>query len=158
MRPWRSTYAGVPDHVRIELIDMLFQTRVPLAIAGCTLALVAFRMASASGAIGLYALSAAGLAVTMFRIGCETAYHRRASRGAIAVAEAERWERLYAWSSFVFAGLIGALGAIAFSQKEASHQLLATALVFGFAAGIVCSISIRPAPAPRRATSSRPGR
>jgi diguanylate cyclase (GGDEF)-like protein len=124
---------------------MLFQTRVPLAIAGCTLALVAFRMASGSGAVLLYALSAAGVAVTLFRIGCETAYHRRTSRGAIAVVEAERWERLYAWSSFVFAGLIGALGAIAFSQKEASHQLLATALVFGYAAGIVCRISIRPA-------------
>jgi predicted signal transduction protein with EAL and GGDEF domain len=144
IRLWRSTFAGVPDHVRIELIDMLFQTRVPLAIAGATLTIIAFHMAFASGAVALYALSAAGMIVTIFRIGCESAYHRRAARGPLTNAAAEQWQRLYACSSFVFAGLIGALGATAFSENDTSHQLLATALVFGYAAGIVCRISVRP--------------
>ncbi len=45
---WRSIFVGVPDHVRIELIDMLFQTRVPLSIAGFTLAIVSCHVAISS--------------------------------------------------------------------------------------------------------------
>lgn len=138
-------FGSASDHVRIELIDMCFQTHVPLAIAGVTLAMVSAHMAFASGSLLLFALSAAGLIVTAFRIGCEITYHARKARGTLSMTEAERWQRLYAWSSFVFAGLIGSLGAVAFWRNDPSHQMLATALVFGYAAGIVCRISVRPA-------------
>jgi diguanylate cyclase (GGDEF)-like protein len=139
---WRSTFVGVPDHIRVELIDMLFQTRVPLAIAGLTLVLVAFHMAFGSQGPLLYILSGVAGIVTVFRLVCDVLYHRRKRH---SVAASEQWERLYACSSFVFAGLIGLLGAIAFRADDAAHQLLATALVFGYAAGIVCRISVRPA-------------
>lgn len=141
----RSKFETVPDHVRIELIDMCFQTRVPLAIAGVTLTLIAFHMAWPVSSHLLYGLSVAGVIVTVFRIGSEIVYHGRKTRGALSMREAERWELLYACSSFVFAGLIGSLGAIAFRDDKSSDHLLVTALVFGYAAGIVCRISVRPA-------------
>ena len=141
---WRSIFVGVPDHVRIELIDMLFQTRVPLSIAGFTLAIVSCHVAISSANPWFYGLSAAGVIVTIFRVATEGVYHRSKGQRSFTIAAAERWERLYAWSSYVFAGLIGILGAATFWAKNPAHQLLATALVFGYAAGIVCRISVRP--------------
>jgi diguanylate cyclase (GGDEF)-like protein len=145
VRFWKSSFAGVPDHVRIELIDMLFQTRVPLSIAGITLAIVSSYVAYGDANPWFYVLAAAGAAVTIFRVASEIAYHRSKGHRGFTIAQAERWERLYAWSSFVFAGLIGLLGALTFWAVNSAHQLLATALVFGYAAGIVCRISVRPA-------------
>ncbi len=142
---WQKLFATVPDNVRIELVDMLFQTRVPLAIAGVTLIAVSGQMAAASGNLSLYAFSAVVAVVTVFRLACDVAYHRRKGKCAFGIVEAIRWERLYTWSSFAFAGLISLLGTIAFCGDNAADQLLATALVFGYAAGIVCRISVRPA-------------
>ncbi|WP_211912069.1 GGDEF domain-containing protein [Tardiphaga alba] len=142
---WRRAFADVPDHVRVELVDMCFQTRVPLAISGFTLAIVAAHMASASGNMWLGVLSAVGAAVTVFRIACDVLYNKRKPRGGFSPAESRRWEYLYGGSSFVFASLIGLLGFVAFRGTSSAHQLLTTALVFGYAAGIVCRISARPA-------------
>lgn len=142
---WKKTFVGVSEHVRAELVDMLFQTRVPLAIAGVTLIAVSAHIAAGSGRLLLYALSAAGGAVTLFRLCCDFAYHRRKSRGSFISTDVARWERLYGCSSFAFASLIGLLGVIAFQGNDPAHQLLATTLVFGYAAGIVCRISVRPA-------------
>lgn len=141
---YKSISRNVPDHVRTELVDMCFATRVPLAIAGVTLALVASHMAVQSANAALYALALAGLVLTAFRIGCEVVYQRTKRARTFSMREVVKWERVYASSSFVFAGLIGILGAVAFRGTEPSHRLLATALVFGYAAGIVCRISVRP--------------
>ncbi len=107
---------------------MCFQTRVPLAIAGVTLTLIAFHMAWPVSSHLLYALGVAGVIVTAFRIGSEIIYHRRKTRGALLMREAERWERLYACSSFIFAGLIGSLGALAFRDDNPPDHLLVTHL------------------------------
>lgn len=138
-------FEAVPDYVRAELVDMCFATRLPLVIAGLTLAAIAGHMARASHSVTLIVIGVGGLVLTGFRVACESVYHRRKSRGLFTLADVDRWETLYGINSFVFAGLIGTLGAIAFLRDTPAHQLLATALVFGYAAGIVCRISVRPA-------------
>jgi diguanylate cyclase (GGDEF)-like protein len=142
---WHSWFAKVPDPVRVELVDMCFQTRVPLAIAGFTLCLVSAHMAVDTLDARLFILSGAGFFVTVVRLASDVAYRRRRRRSPFGIENARRWEYLYAWSGFVFAGLIGLLGFIAFRENDPAHQLLTTALVFGYAAGIVCRISVRPA-------------
>jgi diguanylate cyclase (GGDEF)-like protein len=142
---WRTNFADAPDYVRVELIDMLFQTRVPLAISGCLLVVISLHMATQSANGVLYILSATGAGLTIFRLVSEVAYHRGKGRCALSLAEALRWEQLYTWSSYSFAGVIGLLGAMSFLGPNPAHQLLTSALVFGYAAGIVCRISVRPA-------------
>jgi diguanylate cyclase (GGDEF)-like protein len=141
---WRRIFAPVTDDVRLELIGALFETRVPIAIAGATLALVLFHSAVAADTPALFVLGTATILVTIGRLMLNGAY-TKSKPAAPDIRAAEIWEQRYAIGSFVFSALIGAAGALAFRNGDGGHQLLATALVFGYAAGAVCRISIRPA-------------
>ncbi len=138
----RHFFAPVSDDVRLELIGALFETRVPIAIAGATLGLVLLRSAIAADSPLLYALCVAS--VTVCRLWLNASYAGSKSV-AWEISTAEKWERRYAAGCFLFSLLIGVTGALAFRDGNYGQQLVATALVFGYAAGAVCRISIRPA-------------
>jgi hypothetical protein len=141
---WRRIFIPVTDDVRLELIGALFETRVPIAIAGATLALVLLDSAVAAVSALFLTVCATGVLATIGRLMLNAAYARSKS-ATFDIRTAEMWERRYAAGSFIFSLLIGATGALAFRDANGGYQLLATALVFGYAAGAVCRISIRPA-------------
>jgi diguanylate cyclase len=141
---WQRLFAPVSDEVRLELIGALFHTRIPIALGGLTLTLVLLHSAMADNGLLVGILSAASVAVTIGRLLLNASYLKK-ERSPSNILTAELWERRYAVGCFVFSALIGAAGALAFRTGTAGQQLIATALVFGYAAGAVCRISIRPA-------------
>jgi diguanylate cyclase (GGDEF)-like protein len=143
-RIWRRIFSPVSDDVRFELVDALFRTSVPIAISGILLVLILLHSMAAVGGPVTLALCAAGVIVAVGRLLLNRAY-LRSDTALVTRPAADLWERRYTVGCFAFSALIGITGALAFHSGTPSHQLLATALVFGYAAGAVCRISIRPA-------------
>lgn len=141
---WRRLFVEVTDEVRLELIGSLFHTKVPIALGGLTLALVLLHSIIATNEIFVGGLAIAGAFVTAGRLTLNAAY-LKARASDFDVRTAEMWERRYAVGCFLFSSLIGITGALAFQNGNSGQQLLATALVFAYAAGAVCRISVRPA-------------
>jgi diguanylate cyclase (GGDEF)-like protein len=142
---WNKLFAPISDAIQSELIGTLFSTRLPLAIAGVNLVLVCAYLAASSHSAWPDVLCLVGIILTVARLTLDVVYHQRRSSSELTVVFARRWERYYAIGSYTFAATIGAAGASAFILKDPVGQMLATALVFGYAAGVVCRISIRPA-------------
>lgn len=141
---WRRLFVEVTDEVRLELIGSLFHTKVPIALGGLTLALVLLHSIIATNEILVGGLAVAGAIVTAGRLMLNAAY-LKAQASDFDVRTAEMWERRYAVGCVFFSSLIGITGSLAFQNGNSGQQLLATALVFAYAAGAVCRISVRPA-------------
>lgn len=143
---WNKLFVPIPEAVRAELIGTLFSTRLPLAITGINLALVcAYLAASSAHPFPMLLIGGLGLVISAGRLALDIAYHQQTRTPEQTIASARSWERRYALGSYVFAATIGMVGASAFMLKNEIGEILATALVFGYAAGVVCRISIRPA-------------
>lgn len=144
-RIWQSVFKPIPDVIRCELVGTLFSTRLPLAITGINLALVCVYLAASSQSVAPLVLCLSGSAVTFARLALDKAFHRHVATSGSTIGATRHWERHYAIGSYVFAAHIGVIGAVAFALKDQIGEMLATALVFGYAAGVVCRISFRPA-------------
>ncbi|MFI4995489.1 MAG: hypothetical protein ACHQAQ_06865 [Hyphomicrobiales bacterium] len=53
------------------------------------------------------------------------------------------WERRYAIGTFAFATLLGMFSARTFMLQDPVSHMVATGLIFGFAAGLVARMSVR---------------
>lgn len=144
-RAWNRLFAPIPDAIRSELVGTLFSTRLPLAITGINLALVCIYLAASSRTFAPLILCLSGVSVTISRLALDFAYHRHVAASGLTSEATKHWERHYAVASYVFAAHVGTIGATAFALKDQIGEMLATALVFGYAAGVVCRISLRPA-------------
>lgn len=140
---WHRLFAPVADDVRLELIGALFQTRTPIALGGATLVLVLLHSMMAASGLFIGVLVIASILVTISRLLLNSAFQKARSK-ALEIGPAVTWEKRYAVGCFAFSTLIGTAGALAFQTNNSGQQLLATALVFGYAAGAVCRVSIRP--------------
>lgn len=140
---WHRLFEPVTDEVRLELVGALFQTGTPIALGGVTLVLVFLHSVNAANEFLIEALAIASILVTISRLLLNADFLRVRSN-ALDTAPAA-WELRYAVGCFAYSALIGTAGALAFHTNNSGQQLLATALVFAYAAGAVCRISIRPA-------------
>lgn len=140
---WHRLFEPVTDEVRLELVGALFQTGTPIALGGVTLVLVFLHSMTAANQILIEALAIASILITISRLLLNADFLRGRSK-ALNTAPAA-WELRYAVGCFAFSALVGTAGALAFHTNNSGKQLLATALVFAYAAGAVCRISIRPA-------------
>jgi diguanylate cyclase (GGDEF)-like protein len=143
-RIWDSVFRPIPDAIRSELVGTLFSTRLPLAITGINLALVCVYLAASSQTVAPLLLCLSGAANAIARLALDTAYHRHVAASGLTPEAVKYWERHYAVGGYVFAAHVGMVGAAAFTLNDQVGEMLATALVFGYAAGVVCRVSLRP--------------
>ena len=89
-------------------------------------------------------LAAAGLLMTVIRGVTMQAYRRRRRSSQLLAPEVRKWERHYAAGSIVFASLLGALCIRFLLLNDPVVSMLTTCLVFGYAAGLVTRVAVRP--------------
>lgn len=122
---------------------MLFSMAIPVLFMGSIFvgvtALVAWQWSDHVVA----ALSVLGGLVTVFRLLVIRSYRRRRVAEK-KLSEVRRWERGYAFSNYAFALLLGLFNARMLMFHLPLVHMIAVSLVFGFGAGVVARISIRP--------------
>ncbi len=108
-----------------------------------------YLIALRKGDIAAFILTIGGVLISMARISLIVAYRRRTAGSPLNVAEARIWECRYAVASVTLAALIGALNARGLMMGHPIDPMLipmmVTGLIFGYGAGIVTRIAVRPA-------------
>ena len=127
--------------VRREFIDTLFGMRLPILGMGIVTAAVAALIAYEwqDPIIAFLALAAA--LITVVRLLVIRGYDLVRPVGD---AQLDRWELRYAFGNYAFGLLLGLLNVYMLNYHFPLLHLIAVSLVFGFGAGIVSRISIRP--------------
>lgn len=123
-----------------ELVGLLFTTAVPMAVVGTATAAIGMLIAYQTGNMSIGVLSAIAMLVTIGRVAVNLAYRRQQP----PPGDAHRWERYYGVGSFSFAVVLGMFGARTFQLNDPVAHMLATGLLFGYAAGMVNRVSVRP--------------
>jgi diguanylate cyclase len=134
--------AALPFPVYREFIDMLFGMTLPIVGFGVVFVGICLLVARELDSSLVLILGALGASTTILRLVALYAY-RRASPVS-DFTELVRWEQRYAVGSYALAGLIAALNVAVISAHEPILHLLTVSLVFGFGAGIVSRIAVRP--------------
>lgn len=131
----------LPLPVYRELVDTLFAMRLPIlglgTVFGSLAGLVAYQWQDPVFA----AIAAGALIVTAGRVMLLSAYARDTPRDE---ARLKQWERRYAAGAYAIALLLAGLNLHALTYHMPLLHLLTVSLVFGFGAGVVSRISIRP--------------
>ena len=122
---------------------MLFSMAIPVIFMGVVFvgvtALVAWKWQDPVVAT----LSAIGAIVTIGRLLVIRSYRRREVADG-GIADIRRWERGYAAGNYSFALLLGLFNLRMLMFHFPLVHMIAVSLVFGFGAGVVARISIRP--------------
>jgi diguanylate cyclase (GGDEF)-like protein len=139
-----STPKQLPDRVFVELVDILFTAMLPTIIIGIAVALIGALIAETQHDSLLWVLTGLSVVLSVLRILMIQAYHRRKAGSTLTTAEARLWERRYATGSLTFALLIGIMNALELSTGFTLAPMLITGLTFGYAAGLVTRVSVRP--------------
>lgn len=134
--------AGLPLPVYREFIDMLFGMALPIFGFGVVFVGICLLVSRELDSSPLLFLAVLGALVTVLRLWALAAY-RRASPG-LDFEGLKRWELRYAIGNYALAALIAALNVAAISVHAPILHLITVSLVFGFGAGIVSRIAIRP--------------
>jgi diguanylate cyclase (GGDEF)-like protein len=136
--------APLPPSILVELVGLLFSAAAPLALIGVAYAAVGGMAMSKDDDPISTVLAFAGIALTAVRLLLVSQF-RRITRGrALGAVEARRWERAFGAGSMAFALCIGCLGARSLAFADAELQMMAIALLCGYAAGQAARVSIRP--------------
>jgi diguanylate cyclase (GGDEF)-like protein len=140
-----SRPGSVSDAVYMEIIATLYGTLVPVLFVGIAQAIVGTITARQTGDIAMAVLTALGVAVAIVRTCDFLAYRRRVDRKPrLDRAEAESWERRYAIGSGITASIIGLFAARSLTLDDAICSVMAIGIAFGFGAGVVARLSLRP--------------
>jgi len=135
--------APLPDAVYRELVDMLFSMAIPVIYMGGVFVGVTALVAWEWHDPVVIALSALGAVVTILRLLVIRGYRRR-NLADSDLAGVRLWERRYAIGNYAFALLLGVFNARMLMFHYPLVHMIAVSLVFGFGAGVVARISIRP--------------
>lgn len=134
--------AALPLPVYRDFVDMMFSMALPIVGFGAVLVGICLLVAQELGSHFLVILGAAGGVVTVLRLAVLLAYRRGAPVSDFG--ELMRWEQRYAVGNYALAILIALLNIAVISAHEPILHLLTVSLVFGFGAGIVSRIAVRP--------------
>lgn len=132
------------DAAYVEIIAALYGTVVPIVFAGIGLAIVGTISARETGDTLTAALTALGVMLSFIRTLDWIAYRRRAARSSLSRAESAVWERRYAVGTVMMALIIGLFAARSLMLEDAICSIMAIGLGFGFGAGVVSRLSLRP--------------
>jgi diguanylate cyclase len=132
----------LPDEIFGELVDVIFTSLPPVAFIGAIMAFVGFLLAARNNDPALWILTVIGVVVTVARILLIVLYRRRAS--VEKVRNARLWERRYAFGAYAFSLVLGAFNLRAIATGDAMVAMLVTSVMFGYGAGIVARLGVRP--------------
>lgn len=134
--------AALPLPVYREFIDMLFGMALPIFSFGMVFVGICLLVARELGNPLLVGLAVLGALVTFLRLAALRAYRRASPVGDFEALM--RWEQRYAIGNYALAAFIALLNVAAIAAHEPMLHLLTVSLVFGFGAGIVSRIAVRP--------------
>lgn len=134
--------AALPLPVYREFIDMLFGMALPIFGFGAVFVGICLLVARELESALLLGLAVLGALATALRLSALHAYRRASPIGDFEGLM--RWERRYAIGNYALAALIALLNVVVISAHQPMLHLLAVSLVFGFGAGIVSRIAVRP--------------
>ncbi len=143
-RSFPSTAGPLPDSVYVELVDNLFTALLPVVIMGVSLATMGALVAMRTGDAMIGGLTIVAAFWSFGRAAVMLAYRRARAVRPIDHAAARKWEGFYAVGSYIFAATLGAFNVRAFAISDPTAEMLATALIFGYGAGMVLRVSVRP--------------
>jgi diguanylate cyclase (GGDEF)-like protein len=135
--------APLPDAVYRELVDMLFSMTLPVVAMGAVVTGVGVLIVLQWRDPVVIALSAGAAIVTLARLITLRGYWRRAP-ATMDLRTVRAWERRYAIGNYAFAALLGLLNARMLMFHLPIVHMITVSLVFGFGAGVVSRIAIRP--------------
>jgi diguanylate cyclase len=140
---WNPLCEGLPLPLPVyrELVDTLFAMRLPILGLGLVFAGVAGLAAYHWQDRAFAGIAAGALIVTLLRLLLLGAYARDPGKDQ---GRLRQWEQRYAVGNYAIAVLLAALNLHALTYHAPLLQLLTVSLVFGFGAGVVSRISVRP--------------
>jgi len=142
---FHSRAASMPDAVYLEVIATLYGTTVPILVAGVCQAVVGTISVAQTGDGFTAALTLLAVIVWLVRLLDVLAFRRQIRRKPLLDrAEAVAWEQRYAAGSLTAALLIGLFAARSLFVGDANCLVMAVGIAFGFGAGIVARLSLRP--------------
>lgn len=139
-----SRPALISDAVYAEIIATLYGTLVPIVLTGFGLAIVGTIAARQTGDTLTASLTAFGVVFSLIRTLDVFAYRRRVVGTPLARAEGVIWEWRYASGSVIMALIIGLFAARSLMLEDAICSVMAIGVGFGFGAGVVSRLSLRP--------------
>ena len=140
-----SRTAGVSDAVYMEVIATLYGTAIPILFVGIGHAVVGSIAARETGDSFTGVLTILGIIVALIRSVGVIAFRRRVSRQpSVNRAEAVAWEWRYAVGSGTTALILGLFAARSLTLDSAICSVMAIGIAFGFGAGVVSRLSLRP--------------
>jgi diguanylate cyclase (GGDEF)-like protein len=134
----------LPDEVYAELVDIMYSAMTALISMAVGLTGVGVLMFEITGDFYVAALTLASLMVTLMRVGLNLAYRRRRAGEAMVRAEVKKWETAFGAGATTSALLLGLLNARVLIVGDVTTHMLAVALIFGFSAGAIIRLSVRP--------------
>ncbi|MFI5014731.1 MAG: diguanylate cyclase domain-containing protein [Hyphomicrobiales bacterium] len=139
-----SSEGSLPSAVHRELVEIQFTTLTPVAIIGAGFIAFGALIGTRTGDVLLGGITMAGAVVAVARVALIWMYRRHSAARSSSLEEMQIWERRYAVGSFAFAALLRLFSARVFMLDNPLSQMLATGLLFGYGAGLVARVSVRP--------------
>ena len=138
-----SSKQRLPDVIFAELVEIIFTSLPPVTVIGVILTAVGVLVAVKNNDAVVWAITALGLTVTVGRVLLIGAYRRRAS--LVGVRDPALWERRYVIGAYTFALVLGAFNFRTITVGDPMVAMLVTSVMFGYGAGIVARLGVRPA-------------
>jgi diguanylate cyclase (GGDEF)-like protein len=141
-----SLVAGrrLPDDVYGELVDMLSRGVSPILSMTVVVTAIGGSIYAMTGDLVVAAITLASFLLTLVRIAVNIAYHRRRALGPLPIADVKNWEIALGAGTVLAGVVVGLLNARALMAEQVAVHLLVAALTFGFSAGAVVRLSVRP--------------
>ncbi len=133
----------LPDAIFAELVEIIFTSLPPVTVIGVILTAVGILVAAKNNDAVVWAITALGATVTVGRVLLIVAYRHRAS--LVGVRDPALWERRYVIGAYSFALVLGAFNFRAITVGDPMIAMLVTSVMFGYGAGIVARLGVRPA-------------
>ena len=134
----------LPEDVYAELVDIIFRSMSPLINMGVVITCVGALLYFMTQDIAVAALTAASLVITIIRVCLNFAYKSRRAGAPLTLPEVKHWELIFGTGSVIAALTLGALNARALAVGDGPVSVLVPGLMFGYCAGAVIRISVRP--------------
>ena len=133
-----------PQDVYTALVSELAYTVLPTSVMGLSIFVVGIFAFTSSGDPLLLDATIAGSIASTIKVTVMLQQKRRLALRILTVDDARCWERLHAFVTFIVAGSVATLGATMIQVSHNAFNLLGTALLFGYSAGVATRVSVRP--------------
>ena len=130
------------DAALLELVGLLFCSPAPIMIVGAALIGVGALATAQHGDPVVAVVTVLAIVVTALRLGLVWMFRRNTA--ALTAPAARRWELAYAVGSLIFAACLAALSSRILLTGSVPLQIMAACLLFGYCAGMVTRVAIRP--------------